>query len=550
VRVPALCAGDKEVKPLDPGCGIDERPLPRDDEHTRKWVRIARLVFRGSWLPFAHHDCSCNQVIALRNRVLGAVPAPTKAGLEKLRKQARIISRLLPRVSPQEWYEMPNLYSGGKRSNYIQATDRVLRDGLTKLSARIKMFVKFEKLNPTKVNPDPRAIQFRDPKYCVAVGRFLKACEHPLYRLHGDGRTLPSLRLIGKGLSQAGRAKLLVEKMRGFSTPCVVSLDASRFDQHVSKELLQIEHSVYLAMCNDPEFRMLLRWQLDNRGVSSRGIKYHTRGKRMSGDMNTALGNCLLMVIMVSAIMKGKKYDILDDGDDCLLIVEEELLPWCEENLYEEFLSFGMEIKLENISTTIEGVEWCQSHPVEYAPGKYKFVRDPVKALSSGLGGVKYVDSERVRRKLVNTIGMAEMVLNLGIPIMQSYAMALTRNASGGGVGWNVLRARNADARRRLQQDHVTLTASDPMYFRVHQELRAMNMRQLERLDPQPITDEARISFHRAFGITVEEQLEMEQFLDSWTFPITGCQDLLEDFDVPSWSLTSASTPEAWPMRE
>jgi hypothetical protein len=550
--VPALCAGDKELKDLDPGCGIDERPMYRDDEHTRKWVRIARLECRRSFLPFAHHDCSCNQVIALRNRVLGAVPAPTRAGLEKLRKQARMISRLLPRVTPQEWYEMPNQYSGGKRANYIRATDRVLSEGgLTKQSARIKMFVKFEKLNPSKVNPDPRAIQFRDPKYCVAVGRFLKACEHPLYRLHGDGKILPATRVIGKGLSQAGRAKLLVEKMKAFNAPMVVSLDASRFDQHVSKELLQIEHSVYLAMCDDPEFRMLLRWQLDNKGVSSRGIKYHTRGKRMSGDMNTALGNCLLMVTMVSAIMKGKHYDILDDGDDCLLIIEQELFPWCKENLYDEFLAFGMEIKLENEATTIEEVEWCQSHPIEYAPGKHKFVRDPIKGLSTGLGGVKYLDSERVRRKLVNTIGMAEMTLNLGVPVMQSYAMALMRNASGGGRRErNFMRSRHASQRKSAQLDHVQLTAADPMYFRVNRELRAMNLKQLERLDPQPITDTARMSFARAFDISVEEQLEMESYLDSWTFPITGCQDLQSDYDVPSWSLSTASTPEAWPMRE
>jgi hypothetical protein len=447
---------------------------------------------------------------------------------------------------------MPNQYSGGKKANYIRATDDVLAGGgLTKQSARIKMFVKFEKLNPSKVNPDPRAIQFRDPKYCVAVGRFLKACEHSLYRLHGDGKILPATRVIGKGLSQAGRAKLLVEKMRNFSAPCVISLDASRFDQHVSKELLQIEHSVYLAMCNDPEFRMLLRWQLDNKGVTSRGIKYHTRGKRMSGDMNTALGNCLLMVTMISAIMKGQHYDILDDGDDCLLIVEQDLLPWCEENLYDEFLSFGMEIKLENISTTIEGVEWCQSHPIEYAPGKFKFVRDPIKGLSTGLGGVKYVDSERVRRKLVNTIGMAEMCLNLGVPVMQSYAMALMRNSSGSeDMSWKFLHSRSARQRRSLRKSHIELTAADPMYFRVNRELRAMNLKQLERLNPQPITDTARISFARAFGITVEEQLEMEQFLDSWKFPITGCQDLQADYDVTSWSLSTASTPEAWPMRE
>lgn len=448
---------------------------------------------------------------------------------------------------------MPKAYSGGKAANYVRATDDVLNEGLTRKSAQIKMFVKFEKLNPSKVNPDPRAIQFRDPKYCVAAGRFLKACEHPLYELHGDGKTLPATRLIGKGLSQAGRAKLLAQKLKAFSTPCVVSLDASRFDQHVSKELLEIEHMVYLMMCNDPEFRVLLRWQLDNRGVSTRGIRYKTRGKRMSGDMNTALGNCLLMVTMVSCIMRGMKYDILDDGDDCLLIVERELLPWCQENLYDAFLEFGMEIKLENIAFDIESVEWCQSHPVQYAPGKYKFVRDPLKVLSNGLGGVKYLDSERARRKLAMTTGMGEMVLNLGIPVLQNYAMAVIRNASGGGPMSHMRGGKqiyNSRQRQKGRQDHIELQASDPMYFRINRELRAMGLKQLERLDPQPITDGARLSFFKAFGITPWEQLQMEEFLDSWEFPLGGSQERQEDYDVSSWSVITPFTDEAWPMRE
>jgi hypothetical protein len=145
---------------------------------------------------------------------------------------------------------------------------------------------------------------------------------------------------------------------------------------------------------------------------------------------------------------------------------------------------------------------------------------------------------------------MAEMVLNLGVPVMQSYAMALMRNASGGPSLTHLLRQRGAARRRGVRADHIDLTAADPMYFRVNRELRAMNLKQLERLNPQPITDTARMSFARAFGITAEEQLEMEQFLDSWTFPITGCQDLQADYDVTSWSLSTASTPEAWPMRE
>jgi len=422
------------------------------------------------------------------------------------------------------------MYSGGKRDRYVTATDRVLANGITPKSARVKMFVKFEKLSPAKVNPDPRAIQFRDAKYCVAVARFLKPCEHPLYQVRGDGRYFPASRFIGKGLSQVDRAKLLVKKMRNFSAPCVVSLDASRFDQHVSRELLQVEHSVYLGMCPDPEFRELLTWQLNNQGVTSRGIRYHTRGKRMSGDMNTALGNCVLMTLMVSAFMSGKKYDMLDDGDDCLLIIEEEELEWVEANAYSAFLDFGMEIKVENISTTIEGVEWCQSHPIQFTPGEYKFVRHPRKVLSTAMGGVKYVDSDKARRKLLNTIGMAEMVLNLGVPVLQSFAQAMMRNA-------NTL-------------DAIELQECDPMYYRVVHELKHMDMKQLRRLNPQPINDTARESFTRAFGITAEEQMEMEQFFDRWNFPISGAEPLGPDYDVASWERISFSTKEAWPLRE
>jgi hypothetical protein len=512
------------------GCGIDCGPTEQGDQHTRQWVRIARVECGGTFLPFAHHDCSCNQTIALRNRVLGAVPEPTALGLNMLRKQARRLGYLLPRVSPDDWYVMPDMYSGGKRQRYVQATDRVLATGLTPKSAKVKLFVKFEKLSPAKVNPDPRAIQFRDAKYCVALARYLKPCEHPLYQMKGDGRYFPATRFIGKGLSQASRAQLLVEKMAAFSAPVVVSLDASRFDQHVSKELLEIEHSVYLRMCPDPEFARLLSWQLHNKGVSTKGIRYHTRGKRMSGDMNTALGNCVLMTLMVSAFMAGRKYDMLDDGDDCLLIIEEEEYEWVCQNAGRVFLDFGMEIKVENVSRTIEGVEWCQSSPIQYEPGKYKFVRNPWKVLSTAMGGVKYIDSSTARRKLLNTIGMAEMVLNLGVPVLQSFAEAMMRNAA--------------------TTKHIELQECDPMYYRVARELQAMNLRQLVRLSPQPISDTARESFTRAFGITADEQMELERFFSSWSFTLDGAVPSGPDYDVMTWQRNSFSTLEAWPLRE
>lgn len=528
--MPALCAGVKEFLPFDKGCGIEYIPPVRVDEHHRRWVRIARLETESTFLPFAHHDCSCNQITSLRNRVLGVVPAPTKRGIEILRKQARRFGRLLPHVAPDDWYVLPDMYTGSKRARYLRATDDVLAGGLTPKSAQLKLFVKFEKLSPAKVNPDPRAIQFRDAKYCVALGRYLKPVEHVVYRFRGDGKHFPASRLIGKGLSQAARAKLLVRKFSRFVRPVVIGVDARRFDLHVSLELLQIEHSVYMMCLNHPEFQELLNQQLRSTGVTSKGIRYSMRGRRASGDFNTASGNCILMVLMCSAFLSGKRYELLDDGDDCLILIEEDDLSWLLANIGPAFLEFGMEIKVESVARTLEHVLWCQSRPIQYEPGKYKFVRDPWKVLSTAMSGVKYVDSDKARRKLINTIGMAELVLNLGVPVLQEFATAMMRNAA--------------------TPDSIVLDSTDSLSYKVSLELKAMNLRQLERLDPRPITDAARESFAIAFNISVEEQLELEEFLANWAFSTSGAEFLTDDYDVATWQRLSHTTSEAWPLRE
>lgn len=530
MSVPALCCGGKELKELAPGCIVTVMPEDIGGDHVRRWVRLARFEVPGGYLPMAHHDCLHNQYAAIRNRVLGVVPRPTLSGLSRLRKQARMMSYFLPEVTADDWYVMPNNFSGSKRAKYTRATDDVLATGLTRKDARIKMFVKFEKLSSVKVNPDPRAIQFRHPRYCVVLGRYLKPIEHRLYQLRGDGVILPSSRVIGKGLSMAGRARLLQTKMEGFQSPCVVSLDASRFDQHVDKELLKIEHSIYLRMCPDKLFESLLSWQLENECVSSKGIRYRASGKRMSGDMNTALGNCVLMVLMVSDFMRGRKYDILDDGDDCLLIVEEDTLQWVLDNVEAGFLEYGHEIKIENVARSLEEVEWCQCKPIVVKPGCVKFVRSPAKMLSTSLCGSKYFTSEGARRKLVNTIGMAELVLNLGVPVLQEFATMMMRSAG---------------TDKFIQFDEV-----DGMYHRIKHELRALNLKTLERLKPNPITDEARLSFSAAFGISIQEQLDMEEYFRRVVLRIDGLELLTDDVDVHSWTLNAYHTPELYSMRE
>jgi len=518
----AICVEGKVIEKPGTGNSIIHLP-PLNCEHKRLYTRLAN--FGEPATVYAHENCITNQRVSLSNRVLGEVPKPTPEGLKELRKAAIALSRCLPKTSTQDWYDMPNSYSGLKKLRYTLAADRVLQNGLTKADAKISAFVKFEKtvMNPEKVNPDPRMIQFRDPKYCVALSRFLKPIEHNLYAFRGDGRWIPQTRLVGKGLSQTERAMLTVKKWGQFQNPVCLSIDMSRFDKHVDRALLQIEHSVYTRCNNDPEFAQLLSWQLDNEGKTSHGIRYKTSGKRMSGDMNTALGNCIIVIVMVLAFMKGKFFDILDDGDDCLLFVEKSILAWVVETLPIAFRTYGMTAKIEGIAHQLSEIQWCQCKLVQTSEDVWKYVRSPIKVLATALGGTKYFTNLKGRRKILNTIGLGELVLNLGVPVLQEFALMAIRNAA--------------------TSKFVELDEVDSMYFRLHRELKYHGLPGLAKVTPKPITDLARQSFSEAFGISVDEQLNYERHFSQVQLELGGDQVVGIEVDVTNWAPVVVSSP-------
>merc|ERR1712118_44948 len=81
----------------------------------------------------------------------------------------------------------------------------------------------------------------------------------------------------------------------------------------------------------------LLKMQLKNKCSAKVGrykIKYETEGKRCSGDINTSMGNILLMASMLLAHIEerglhsywyGSSYDaayVVNNGDDAIIITE------------------------------------------------------------------------------------------------------------------------------------------------------------------------------------------------------------------------------------
>lgn len=422
--------------------------------------------------------------------------------------------------------DVPGLYTGRKRDRYQLAVADVTAEGLRRKDGGCEMFVKAEKRNPrTKINPDPRAITFRNPRYAVVLASMLKPLEHHVYNFAGDGRVLPKGRLIGKGLNAGGRARLLRKKWDALRDPVAIVLDAHRFDRHVSAELLELEHLLYCLLNPDPAFPRVLSWQLINYIKSRLGIIYRVHGRRMSGDMNTALGNCILMLLMVITMMRdiaaAHEYNVLDDGDDCVLLVERYLVDRVLASVHDVFLDYGMVVKVESVALKFEHLDWCQSRPV-FVGGNWVLVRNPTKVLCCTLSSTKYKETG-ARAKLVQTVGMAEAILNRGVPVLQAFAHALIRNST--------------------TSQYLHLDPTDDLFYRLHRELRGGQMFLQTRL---PVQNEARISFQAAFGVPVDHQLRMEDALDRWSFDISSTTEIPLGLDVACWPTRSQDTPEVY----
>lgn len=497
---------------------MSSAPQPHCDER-RKITRQLPSV-SGLWAPYTHRDCTCNEFVAIRNRVVGAVPEPTEEGLKLLAAEARRVSKSLPTISPMTRESFVNHYSGRNKSRYQNAVDSLEREPLDlRKDSLVKAFVKAEKFAPSgKVNPDPRMIQARSPRYNVEVGRYLKVIEHHLYRL----KSSKGLPLLGKGLTMAQRGTYLKEMWDTYREPVCVSYDGSRWDQHISREVLEIEHQVYLQSCPDEYFAALLKQQLNNRCITSRGWRYKTRGKRMSGDMNTALGNCLLMIIMVRAAMReiGVLHDLFDDGDDVLVIFEKEHLDRVQARIPGLFLSFGQEVKVENIATKFEDIEWCQAKPV-LGPAGYQMVANWRKVLSQSAAGVRYWHEDKTRFDMGHSVGQCILAMYQGIPILQKYGERLCSQG-------------------KLNRD---IFDSDWMFKLGY---KRTGMTNLGNLGTTEVTAETRASFAAAFGIDEIEQHLIEEQLEHWSLG-DGIVDVpLEVSQEWEWTYQPGTEPTDW----
>jgi len=354
---------------------------------------------------------------------------------------------------------------------------------LERSDAMISAFLKDEKANLTrKDEPCGRLIQPRSSRFNIEIGRHLKPMEKRIFR--GIAEVFGGVTVM-KGLNADERGYQLARKWKKFDNPVAVLLDAKRFDQHCNSQVIDWEHGVYEAMAVDrPTLRRLNAMRKTNicyaRLACGYVIRYILTGGRMSGDMDTALGNCLTMCAMTWSFMRHlsiRKFEYMNDGDDGVLIIEKSDLTAVLNSHFDYFLQLGFTMKLEGIAHIMEHVEFCQARPVEIQDGIWRFIRDPEIALAKDSMTLKSVKSVEELQQLSNANGWCGASLAGDVPIFCEFYKRM-------------------------------ITGARPVDFEIKTGMQML----AKRMEPKftPPTDVCRVSFFNAFGICPDVQCYLE----------------------------------------
>lgn len=416
----------------------------------------------------------------------------------------------LPKFAPCTPEEFVASYGGDRRQKvYEEARLSLLTDPVTRMDARLTTFVKAEKINFTKKpDPAPRVIQPRSPRYNLSVGCYLKRLEKEIYK--GISRVYDGEAVVMKGYNAHETAGHLRRAWEKYDQPVAVGLDASRFDQHVSRPALEWEHAVYLSCYSGhhrKELARLLSWQIANKGVGRATdgiIKYAVEGCRMSGDMNTALGNCLLMCAMVWSYCetRGVKHSLANNGDDCVVIMERRDLKRFRDGLENWFLQLGFTMEVEPAVDVFERIEFCQTQPV-FDGARYVMCRNPMVCMSKDTVSFLPMSMPRVAKGWCTAVGECGMSLCGGLPVMQEYYQAMLRAGRGERIGHHP-GLESGFARLAWRMDRKFSRVS---YF-------------------------ARLSFFEAFGILPGDQIKLEQRLACITPDVTDLRRGITTLDL------------------
>nr|QDH89293.1 MAG: RNA-dependent RNA polymerase [Riboviria sp.] len=222
-------------------------------------------------------------------------------------------------------------------------------------------------------------------------------------------------------------------------------------------------------------------------GRTDCGVKFSREGGRASGDFNTGMGNSLIMLAVVVGTLSRQgagKWDVLVDGDNALLF-----LPGSDaERVYATFADTalklsGHEMTLERPTRVVEEVRFGQSAPVR-CEGGWKMVREWRKVLSHSTSSHHHLREPRFAVEHLRGVSLCETSLSHGVPILWAFTRRLLALTEG-------VEPRRLHSLRDYQ-------------------ILGVDLDRLQTQGAREPDDEARQSFHLAFGVDADGQRIIE----------------------------------------
>nr|BCP56410.1 RNA-dependent RNA polymerase P1-P2 fusion protein [Barley yellow dwarf virus PAV] len=381
-------------------------------------------------------------------------------------------------------------YSAGKRAQYFKAIESLKKEPYQMKDSNVQAFLKKEKHWMTKAIA-PRLICPRSKRYNIILGTRLKFNEKKI--MHAIDGMFGSPTVLS-GYDSFTQGSIIASKWQKFASPVAIGVDASRFDQHVSEQALKWEHGIYNGIFGDNELALALEHQLVNNikmFVEDKMLTFKVRGHRMSGDINTSMGNKLIMCGMMHAYFKklGVEAELCNNGDDCVIITEranEHLFG----GMYDHFLKYGFNMVTETPVYELGELEFCQSKPVRIG-GNYRMVRRP-DCIGKDSNTLLSMRNESDVKSYMSAVAQCGLVLNAGVPILESFYRCLYRSS-----GY-----------KKVSEEYIKNVIS----YGTDERLQGRRT-----FEETPITTDNRMSYWESFGVDPKIQQLVERYYDNLT---------------------------------
>lgn len=278
----------------------------------------------------------------------------------------------------------------------------------------ITPFTKVEKVSATKYKA-PRMIQARDLTFNIEYGRYVKPLELRLGKRDQ----------FGKGnFDQIGSKIARLKKTYRYATEA----DHKTFDAYVTKEHLKLTHKFYQSCyMHDRELRQLSKRTLKNRCKTREGDKYTVHGTRMSGDVDTSLGNSLVNYAVIMGVLEklGLKGEAIVNGDDSIIFTHEpiDLLAASQ-----AFSGFGFVTEMKPSVEKLEDVEFCRCKCVINNDGRCTLLMNPRRLYD--IYGMTYKQLSNYQEYLLEVL-VAYAIINKNTSLGKHYSDLYQRATFG-----------------------------------------------------------------------------------------------------------------------